>query len=197
MQLTADIPYGGAAFFAGSSSVLKAGIGAGLSKIIKVVEKGLWSHCGYVRVSPTGTILLFESTIWDGVSGPQWNNFADRLPEYRNGGMVVVIPYRKETAPDPTNIENATSQLIALRMSGVCHYAVGDLFADLINYTLLHRFLHWAAKKLQNSYSLVCSECLRLVTDPTANIQSCKGVTPEQEYERALTLGGPPIQVVP
>jgi hypothetical protein len=197
MQLTADmIPYGGAAFFAGSSSVLKAGPGAILSGIIKGVEKGPWSHCGYVEYKD-GLVMLFESTIWDGVSGPQWNVFSDRTIEYRNGGMVVVVPYHKETAPDPTNIGNATSQLIALRMSGNCHYAVGDLFADLINYTLLHRFLHWAAKKLQNGYSVVCSECLRLVTDPTANIQSCKGATPEQEYERALTMGGPPIQVVP
>ena len=141
--------------------------------------------------------MLFESTEWQNVSGPQWNVFGERLHEYYNGGLVVIIPYRKETAPDPINLENITAQLVAMQRAGQCKYGRADLVADLIDYTLLHRFLHWAAKKLQARYDMVCSECLRLVTDPTASIESVKETTPVQEYVRALTLGGPPIQVVP
>lgn len=173
MTLPFNLPYGGAVFFSGSSDLLKAGFGAILSGIIKDVTHAPWSHCGYLCWQ-RDVLMLFESTEWQHVSGPQWNVFSERLHEYSNGGLVVIIPYRKETAPDPTNLENVTAQLVAMQRAGQCKYGRTDLVADLIDYTLMHRFLRWAAKKLLRNYNLVCSACLRLVTDPTASIETVK-----------------------
>jgi hypothetical protein len=174
-----QVPYGAAVFFHGSTDPLKTGPGAVLSGIIDDVEHGIWSHCGYLK--PNGEDL-FESTIWKGVSGPQWNKLADRLGEYRDGGKVVIMPYLPGCGPSAVQASSITSYLVGLRESGECSYAVTHLIGDLLLDTALTHFsfLKDLGEDLMRERGLVCSECLAMVR----GLNPWSGVTPAQMAAR-------------
>jgi hypothetical protein len=183
------IPHGAAVFFHGYDDPLKAGAGAILSGIIEDVEHAPWSHCGYLSANGRD---IFESTIWKGVSGPQWNQLADRLPEYRNGGEVVVMPYLPNCGPSVIQVSSVSEKLMALRDAGKCGYAVAHLVGDLFLDTELGKFYPFKelGERLMEDRGLVCSECLAMVR----GLNPWIGVTPAQMYNRPEY--GPLIQVI-
>ena len=136
--------------------------------------------------------MLFESTIWHGISGPQWNLFNDaRLTEYRAGGRVIICPYTLAEKPVDATLLNATENLVVLRKSGQCPYAVAHLFGDFFDDTPLSKFFSGFGADLMKTHGLVCSEALAMVTGHIPFL----GVTPAQMA--ALKCYDAPIQALP
>ena len=150
IQLTADLfKNGGLVAFAGGQDVFKAGAGALLSKIIGDVEKdpnedshvGLVMPQAYWGMSPVTNArimgnpgpMFLESTIENGVSGPQYNLVIPTVRRYiKEGGHARFFEFLPEFTPNWPNVWQYGCQTIALQKAGKLHYGVIHLVADLV-----------------------------------------------------------------
>ena len=177
VNLTADmIPHGAVIALWGSDDIRKAGAGALLSGIIERItgDRELPMAPSHIGILPVCRVVgqpiaLFESTIWQGVSGPQLNDIEPRLEEYRNGGYVVAFPFLPKFEPSWPDFWEYVQQLIDLQRQGKLPYAWQHLVGDLMDRS---KFLRTALdligpvplgslirKTAYAASGFVCSEC--------------------------------------
>ena len=238
VNLTADmIQHGAVIAFWGSADIseaIRTGHlqhipGRGLSSIIEHItgDKELPlapSHIGTLpKCKVVGQpIVLFHSSIFQGISGPQLSNLSDVLVEYQGGGHVAVYPFLPQFEPDWTDYWEYVEQLVTLQQQGKLPYAwqhlVGDLFdrakvlrtaLDLITPVPLGSLIR---KTAYAASGMVCSECAEGAMSASgvrtkaraAGIDWCPktggrglGCAPGELIPPDLSIYGPPIQVLP
>ena len=123
---------GGVVLFAGGRDPLEAGPGAVLTLLIDAMTKFGFSHTALAMPAAGVTApYIHESTIRDGVSGPQRSDLNACLAECRKqGGHARLFPFLPQFEPDWADAEAAALQLISEREQGRMPYNVERLFAD-------------------------------------------------------------------
>ena len=159
--VTAAINAGGIVLFEGGTDPLRAGFGAVLSELIKAVTHSNYSHSAML---PPNSGMIFESTIKNGISGPQENSLSSTLTEYGNeGGHAWVFNFLPQFAPDWDAVATFQQQLIALRVAGKMPYNVRRLFEDGIKRSWVADVVFLPADGVilylgDHSKGIVCSE---------------------------------------
>ena len=127
-----DLSNGGVLFFAGGVG-LKAGLGGIVSEAIDLFSESCLSH---VAIALPDSVArggwMAESTIWAGVSGPQFNFIAPRFQEdyLAKGGRGWLRRFAPGFEPNwPALLAQATL-LDGQRIAGKLHYSVKRLFED-------------------------------------------------------------------
>jgi hypothetical protein len=165
---------------------------------------------------------LFESTKWQGISGPQLNDLEPRITEYRNGGHAAVYPFLPQFEPSWPDFWEYAEQTVTLRSQGKLPYAWQHLVADLFDRAI---FLRTALdlvtpvplgslirKTAYAAAGMVCSECAEGAMSASmvrskaraAGLDWCPktggrglGCAPGELILPDLPIYGTPIQVVP
>jgi hypothetical protein len=127
--VTAALQLGGVVLFEGGEDPFRAGPeAAALSALIKAFTKSKFSHSS---VLPAGAPDIFESTIENGVSGPQQNNLAGTLASYgKGGGHAWIFNFLPQFTPDWLALTATGQHMIWERAGGKLPYDVKRLFSD-------------------------------------------------------------------
>lgn len=113
---------------------------------------------------PENAPWIIESTIWQGISGPQFNRLGPRVEQdyQAKGGHAWFQPFRAEFVPAWPALWAQAQQMFQLVAEGKLHYGVERLFADA---TARSRWfaalpaagvLDWMA---EHDHGIVCSDC--------------------------------------
>lgn len=163
---------GGFMIFAGGTDPLRAGLeGALLSGAIDLFTHSDLSHCGIVPPAPywpENAPWLIESTIWQKISGPQYNRLQPRLEQdyQAKGGHAWLLPFRPQFAPAWPTLWDHAQQMFALVSAGKLHYSVKRLFSDACERSLVLGDLPMAGlieRLAEKDAGVVCSECAGLL----------------------------------
>lgn len=165
--LLSQLEQGGLMLFAGGTNIFKAGPGALLSLEIEHETGQPYSHTAVLFPksywpSPDQPWIQ-ESTKWQGVSGPQWNNLSTRLIlDYEKaGGHAWLYQFLPPFVPDWSKAWAGAQQLIAAQKAGKLHYSVAHLFGDAVNRDWVFSLLPIAGileHVSEDSAGIVCSE---------------------------------------
>lgn len=87
--------------------------------------------------------ILWESTRWNGVSGPQINFLAPRLAGdyHKKGCHSWLLPFDLDHEPDWDRTLSAVNQLVGLRKAGKLHYNIKELFSDAVESIPGHEYI--------------------------------------------------------
>lgn len=173
-MIYADLSAGGLVAFSGGTSVRKAGLlGATLSFLIEKITRSKLSHVAIVPPAfywHDSQPWILESTIWKGVSGPQFNPLPARLhADYElKGGHASYLAFQPAFEPNWPDLWAHGQQMIQLQKAGKLHYSVKRLFADAVNRSVVFDAISLPAAGIierlsQADHGLVCSECAGLL----------------------------------
>ncbi|HLI84801.1 MAG TPA: hypothetical protein VKV17_12840 [Bryobacteraceae bacterium] len=156
----------GLVLFSGGRNPFRAGPGFLLTDLIAKITGSPWTHSA-IKVGPG----IFESTIKNGVSGPQYNPFDADLEEYlKEGGRVDVFEFLPQFEPDWDALERAAWQMISLRMQGKLPYNVERLFGDAVQRSPIFDVVALPADGVitylaAHSKGVVCSEMAAILME--------------------------------
>jgi hypothetical protein len=181
------------------STKLRAFPGALLTDIIEKVTKGGPSHIA--TLLPGGS-RIFESTIYQGVSGPQFNTLADLEADYQDGGKILLYRFLPEFQPHWDSWFASAQQMNLLRAQGKLCYGYWHLVRDLVARDLSGAPGAPAIERLTGSQSgVVCSEAAAIALEAGGLNIACvnSGVAwlPGSKPDAGSPIGCAPSDLIP